>query len=91
MEMPNQNVAWGEMKRCFFTMLCQINPEKKDTSTEEQKAVFAKASKLYGNTAKVIIKNFWMTDVAASLPGMNLNEIQTLREMRCAAPISIVL
>lgn len=32
-----------------------------------------------------------MTDVAASLPGMNLNEIQTLREMRCAAPISIVL
>lgn len=90
-EMPNQNVAWGEMKRCFFTMLCQINPEKEDTSTDEQKAVFAKASKLYGNTAKAIIKNFWMTDVAASLPGMNLNEIQTLREMRCAAPISIVL
>lgn len=90
-EMPNQNVAWGEMKRCFFTMLCQINPEKEDTSTDEQKAVFEKASKLYGNTAKVIIKNFWMTDVAASLPGMNLNEIQTLREMRCAAPISIVL
>lgn len=89
--MPNQNVAWGEMKRCFFTMLCQINPEKEDTSTDEQKAVFAKASKLYGNTAKAIIKNFWMTDVAASLPGMNLNEIQTLREMRCAAPISIVL
>ena len=89
--MPNQNVAWGEMKRCFFTMLCQINPEKEDTSTDEQKAVFEKASKLYGNTAKVIIKNFWMTDVAASLPGMNLNEIQILREMRCAAPISIVL
>lgn len=90
-EMPNQNAAWSEMKRCFFTMLCQINPEKEDLSTQEQKSVFEKASKIYGNSAKAIVKNFWMTDVAASLPGMNLSEIQRLREMRSSAPISIVL
>lgn len=90
-EMDNQNVAWSEMKRAFFTMICQINPERQDLSTPEQKAVFDKAKSLYGNSAKQIVKNFWMTDLNASLPGMKPNEIQLLREMRSAAPISTVL
>lgn len=90
-EMENQNVAWSEMKRAFFTMICQINPERQDLSTPEQKAVFDKATSLYGNSAKQIVKNFWMTDLNASLPGMKPNEIQLLREMRSAAPISTVL
>ena len=90
-EMDNQNVAWSEMKRAFFTMISQINPERQDLSTPEQKAVFDKAKSLYGNSAKQIVKNFWMTDLNASLPGMKPNEIQLLREMRSAAPISTVL
>lgn len=89
--MPNSSKAWAEAKRTFFTMLLKINPERKDETTSEQYQVFNKALSIYGKTGREIIKNFWMTDSPASLPTLNLSEIQILRDMKKNAPLSVVL
>ncbi len=87
-EMPNSADAWAEMKRTFFSILEAMEIKKNPQSfTEKQLNLIEKLKSIYGvNSFSKVIRQFFLTDNAKSLPKMTITEINELRSLRSLLP-----
>ncbi len=89
-EMQGQAAAWGEIKRAFFAILEAMNVERANELSPQMQEVIAECKQLYGSSWKKIVRQFWLMDNTAAVPGLTPEKIKLLREAKGCAPLSLV-
>lgn len=87
-EMPNQAEAWSEMKKAFYTILLRMNVERDFKLTTDHLSLIEELKALYGNSLNKVINQFFMMDNPKSLPGVSLEKIAILREIKSRVSLS---
>lgn len=82
--------ASREAKQAFWTIIERMAPDRKPVLNQAEINALMQARNKIGKFADLAIRQFWMTDDQAYLPGVAVTSAQTIRDLRMKIPVSFL-